>query len=84
MMARIECALLAIGLVLAGCASPPQGERASRVLGTPAALGNGTVAGYAEFDAAGAPLAIGIVFSARRASRLPLRLGWPSLLRREQ
>ena len=70
-MARIECALLAIGLALVGCASPPQGERASRVLGTPAALGNGTVASYAEFDAAGAPLAIGVVFSVGALDGLP-------------
>ena len=50
-----------------GCST----QRAARVLGTPSNLGNGTVASYAEFDNAGAPKAIGVVFSAGALNELP-------------
>jgi hypothetical protein len=50
-----------------GCST----QRAARVLGTPSSLGNGTVASYAELDGAGAPKAIGVVFSASAFEALP-------------
>jgi hypothetical protein len=46
-------------------------QSAARVLGTPSNLGNGTVASYAEFDGAGAPKTIGVVFSAGALDALP-------------
>jgi len=53
-----------LGILLAGCA-------AGRQLGAPADLGDGNAAAYAEFDAAGAPTAIGLSISARALDNLP-------------
>ncbi len=66
------CAVaVTLGLLLAACSAGPQGVPKARALGAPATLGNGTVAGYAEFDAAGAMNAIGVVFSASALDGLP-------------
>jgi hypothetical protein len=65
-----ELSLLAATLALAACASSPTSPPA-RSLGWQAPLGDGVVASYAEFDASGAPAAIGIVFSARALDGLP-------------
>ena len=51
-----------LALLLAACAIAPQGGPGARALGAPSAIGNGTVAGYAEFEASGAVKAIGVVF----------------------
>lgn len=59
-------------VVLAGCASvPPTGRTPERIIGWTLDLGEGTVSSYAEVDAAGAPRAIGLVFSARALDGLP-------------
>jgi hypothetical protein len=44
---------------------------AARALGPASALGNGTVASYAEIDRSGAPKAIGVVFAAGALDNLP-------------
>jgi hypothetical protein len=54
---------------LAGCAAPV--TEAAPMLGAPASLGNGSVASYAELDAAGAPKVIGVMFSATALENLP-------------
>jgi hypothetical protein len=56
-------------LLGAGCTRAPEGS--PRALGAASALGNGTVASYAEFDASGAPRAIGVVFAAGALENLP-------------
>jgi hypothetical protein len=56
-----------LGALSLGCST----QRAARVLGMPASLGNGTVASYAEFNNAGAPKVIGVVFSAGALDALP-------------
>lgn len=43
----------------------------SRLLGQPAKLGNGSVASYAEFNASGTPLAIGVLFTKGALDNLP-------------
>jgi len=43
----------------------------ARALGAPAALGNGTVTSYAEFEPSGAPKAIGVVISGSALDTLP-------------
>ena len=53
-------------LSLGGCTA-----RSGRVLGAPSSLGRGTVASYAELDAAGDLRAIGVVFSASALDALP-------------
>jgi hypothetical protein len=63
---------VSLGFLLAACAAGPQGSTNARALGAPSALGNGTVAGYAEFDASGAVNAIGVVFSGGVLDNLPV------------
>jgi len=64
--------LLAVALLaLAGCGSPAADKQASRSLGWQAAMGKGTATSYAEFDAQGAPKAIGVVWSAGALDDLP-------------
>lgn len=70
-MIRISPFFAIAVLVLAGCAHAPQGGPAPRALGARSTLGNGTVASYAEFDAAGAPKSIGVVFAAGALENLP-------------
>ena len=65
---RVVFTVAAIGAALSLGSST---QTAARVLGTPSNLGNGTVASYAEFDASGAPRAIGVVFSASALDALP-------------
>ena len=60
-----------LALLLAACAITPQGSPGVQALGAPSAIGNGTVASYAEFDASGAVTAIGVVFSADALANLP-------------
>ena len=62
---------VSLGFLLAACASAPQSSPNARALGAPSALGNGTVAGYAEFDVSGAVTAIGVVFSGGVLDNLP-------------
>jgi hypothetical protein len=62
---------LSLAFLLAACAIAPQGSPHARALGVPSALGNGTVAGYAEFDASGAVNAIGVAFSDGALANLP-------------
>jgi len=63
--------LSAIAAVLGTLSLGYSSDRTARVLGAPSSLGNGTVASYSEFDASGAPKAIGVVFSARALDALP-------------
>ena len=62
-------AMMALALgATAGCAGPAP---PAPMLGTPVSLGTGTVASYAEVDAAGAPKVIGVMFAARALENLP-------------
>ena len=54
---------------LAGCAAPVVTK--PPLLGTPANLGNGYVTSFAEVDATGAPMVIGVMFSASAVENLP-------------
>ncbi len=56
---------------LAGCAAPATEAPPMTMLGVPASMGNGSVAGYAELDAAGGPKVIGVMFSAAALENLP-------------
>lgn len=69
---RILVSCLTATLATAGFASAS--GRETRLLGTPASLGDGTVASYVELDRAGAPKAIGVVFSAATLTSLPAAL----------
>lgn len=62
----LAVALLLAGtaLFLHGCMDNPAPVSTEPVRGATNVLGNGTVSTYAQFDAAGAPTAIGVVFSA--------------------
>lgn len=73
MMIRYCAARASLGFLLAACAVGAQGSpnANARALGAPSALGDGTVAGYAEFDASGAVSAIGVVFSNGALDNLP-------------
>ena len=62
----------AVVLALAGCASIDGGAPHGRSLGWQVPLGNGTATSYAEFDATGAPSAVGILLSARALDDLPM------------
>src|SRR5262245_64280337 len=57
----------ALALLLAGCTATPS----ARMLGAPAELGSGGATAYAEFDASGAPAAIGLAIDARAMESLP-------------
>jgi len=57
--------------LVAGCSSERADTPVSRALGWPLKLGGGTVSGYAEFDKAGTPLAIGVVWSSTALDGLP-------------
>ena len=70
-MIRTYAAIVGLGALLAACASVPPNEPGARALGASSALGNGTVASYAEFDASGAVKAIGVVFSSGALDNLP-------------
>jgi hypothetical protein len=61
----------AVAAILVALSLGYSATRRTRVLGTPSNLGNGTVASYSEFDASGAPEAIGVVFSASALDALP-------------
>lgn len=63
----VSAVALVLGALSLGCST----QRASRVLGAPSGLGNGTVASYAEFDGSGVPKVIGVVFSAGALDALP-------------
>src|SRR3954462_6903522 len=70
MMVRLTLPFAIVVLVLSGCASmdarPP-----TRSLGWQVPLGTGTATSYADFDAKGAPVAVGIAFSATALDGLP-------------
>ena len=68
---KIRRVVSTVAAILAALSLGSSGARAARVLGTPSSLGNGTVASYSEFDASGAPKAIGVVFSASALDALP-------------
>ena len=70
-MIRFCCAILMPGLLMAGCTRAPESVPNPRAVGAPSTLGNGSLAGYGEFDASGAPRAIGVVFSAGALDNLP-------------
>ena len=63
MKARTCPAVVAL-LALCGCASTNPQPQSARSLGWLLPLGHGTVASFADTDGAGAPAAIGVVFSA--------------------
>lgn len=72
MRRRVISTLALTALVLAGCAAVgPQGTSSARHPGWQAPLGKGTVASYAEFDAAGVPTAIGVAWTASALEGLP-------------
>ncbi len=56
--------------LLAACSTTPT-TSASRIPGWQVALGKGTVSSYAEFASTGAPLAMGVVWSADALESLP-------------
>jgi hypothetical protein len=60
-----------VTLLLAGCAHVPPGGSSMRVVGVSSPLGNGTVASYADIDAAGAVQAIGVAFAGGALDGLP-------------
>lgn len=65
-------ALLFSVLAILGCTESRQASApAARVLGANSSVGKGMVSSYAEFDAGGAPKAIGIVFHAGALDGLP-------------
>ena len=68
---KTSLVLSAVAVVLGALSPCGSATRRARILGTPSSLGNGTVASYAEFDGAGAPKAIGVVFSAGALDALP-------------
>ncbi len=63
--------VLILGFLVAGCTRMPDSSPKPRALGAPSALGNGTVASYAEFDPSGVPKAIGVVFAGGAFDNLP-------------
>ncbi len=67
-MFRVVAVVGLLSVVLAGCAHTPN----ARTLGAPSMLGGGTVASYADFDAAGNVQAIGVVFSSGALDGLPM------------
>ena len=58
-------------LVCLGSVAYESGAAPNRTAGWQAALGNGTVTSYGEFDRQGAPTAIGVAFSASALDGLP-------------
>ena len=69
---RTATALAAAALIFgAGCASVSSAPQGGRSLGWQAALGKGTATSYAELDARGVPLAIGVAWSAAALDGLP-------------
>lgn len=72
-LSAVSSIVTVAGLLGAGCgAGMPDGE-AEPTRGAPLALGNDTVDSYAEFDASGAPEAIGVAFSGQALADLPER-----------
>lgn len=72
---KTSLVLSTVVLVLGALSPGYSTTRSARVLGAPSSLGKGTVASYAELDgAAGAPNAIGVVFSAGALDALPTAL----------
>src|SRR5512143_2290637 len=71
---KTSLVLSAVAAVLVALSLGSSNTRSARILGTPSSLGNGTVASYTEFDRAGAPKAIGVVFSAGALDALPTAL----------
>jgi hypothetical protein len=72
-MARVIPPLLVLALIAAGC-SANEGSadvRTERTLGAVSQVGGATAQSYAEFDEAGKPLAIGLVFSSTFFDELP-------------
>jgi hypothetical protein len=67
---RTTAALLSV-LALLGCQNLMQGAPGGRVLGAASGVGKGTASSYAEFDANGAPRAIGVIFQAGALDGLP-------------
>lgn len=63
--------MVILGFLVASCTRAPETSPSPRTLGVASALGNGTVTSYAEFDASGAPKAIGIVFPSSMLDNLP-------------
>jgi len=67
--------VLIVALVVSeACAPRPDAPGSGRALGAASELGDGVVTTYADFDAAGAPTAIGIAFSATALRGLPTTL----------
>ncbi len=71
MARRLVVVLAAAALTAAGCSREHTASSASRSQGWELKHGNGTVAGYAEFDRQGTPTAIGIVWSSSALEGLP-------------
>jgi hypothetical protein len=67
----IASVVAGVALAVAGCVQMPQTSVERRVLGAPAALGNGSVASYADFAGAGNLAAIGVIFSRGALDGLP-------------
>ena len=70
-MIRYCSVCLSLAFLLAACAIAPQGTPDMRALGAPSAIGIGTAATYAEFEASGAVSAIGVVFVGGALANLP-------------
>ncbi len=71
MNGRLTLLVVLAAPALAGGAAMAAGAKGARSAGWQVPLGNGTAASYAEFDAAGAPTAIGVAFSATALDGLP-------------
>lgn len=63
--------LVALTLVLSGCAAQTATPPTERMLGTPAHVGGDVVYSFADLDATGAPTSVGVIFPARTLATLP-------------
>ncbi len=71
MKSRFVISMIAAAMATAGCSTEPPATSAGRLPGWQMKLGDGTVASYAELDAAGVPKAIGVAWSANALNGLP-------------
>ena len=68
---KIKALVCFVALAVAASTCALSASRATRYLSAPASLGGGTITSYAEVDATGKPMAIGVVFPAATLASLP-------------
>jgi hypothetical protein len=74
MIPEVSMVVVISALLTTSCAAPPEDEVTGRLLSETTAIGAATAGTYAEFDDAGAPTAIGFVFSANFFDELPTEM----------